>query len=454
MTDERTPVSVIGLGLMGRALAGALLAEGHPTTVWNRTAEKATDLVAQGARPADSVDAALASSPLVIVCVTDYDAVRALLTPVGAALDGRVVVNLTSGDSAVARGTAEWVSGRGGSYLDGAILAGPAEIGGDKAALLYAGPRPVFDRYASTLGSLGPAIHVGDDHGLSSLYDVAVLGLMWGILNGFVQGAALLGAAGVPATAFAPLASRGIGTVTGWLAGYATQIDDGTYPADDSTIDVHLAAMAHVIAEGETLGVNVESTALARTLAERAVADGHGGSSYAAMITQFRKPTAEGEPTSEGRPTADPAPDAAAETAAYDPRALLERSRLGILATIKSDGRPQLSPVQPYYDRAAGVIFVSMTEGRAKTANLRRDPRATLEVTSPDGWAWATAEGTATLTGPGTDPHGPEVEALVDYYRRAAGEHPDWAEYRAVMVADRRVLMTMTVDHVYGERVG
>ncbi|WP_223256777.1 PPOX class F420-dependent oxidoreductase [Micromonospora endophytica] len=133
---------------------------------------------------------------------------------------------------------------------------------------------------------------------------------------------------------------------------------------------------------------------------------------------------------------------------------MLERSRLGILATIKSDGRPQLSPVQPYYDRAAGVIFVSMTEGRAKTANLRRDPRATLEVTSPDGWAWATAEGTATLTGPGTDPHGPEVEALVDYYRRAAGEHPDWAEYRAVMVADRRVLMTMTVDHVYGERVG
>ena len=94
-----------------------------------------------------------------------------------------------------------------------------------------------------------------------------------------------------------------------------------------------------------------------------------------------------------------------------------------------------------------------MTEGRAKTANLRRDPRATLEVTSTDGWSWATAEGFATLTGPGTDPGGPEVEALVDYYRRAAGEHPDWAEYRAVMVADRRVLMTMTVDHVYGARI-
>ena len=139
---------------------------------------------------------------------------------------------------------------------------------------------------------------------------------------------------------------------------------------------------------------------------------------------------------------------------AFDPHELLVASSLGVLATIKADGRPQLSPVMPSYDRNAGVIHVSMTEGRAKTANLRRDRRATLEVTSPDGRAWATAEGDATLVGPGTDPHGPEVEALVEYYRAAAGEHPDWDEYRSVMVSDRRVLMTMTVDYVYGERLG
>ncbi|WP_433428780.1 PPOX class F420-dependent oxidoreductase [Nonomuraea sp. CA-141351] len=139
--------------------------------------------------------------------------------------------------------------------------------------------------------------------------------------------------------------------------------------------------------------------------------------------------------------------------APFDPRTLLAESRLGVLATIKSDGRPQLSPVMPFYDQEADVVYVSMTEGRAKTANLRRDPRAALEVTSPDGWAWATAEGPVTLTGPGTDPHGPEVEALVRYYRIAAGEHPDWDEYRSVMVSDRRVLMVMTVDHVYGAKI-
>ncbi|WP_026425669.1 PPOX class F420-dependent oxidoreductase [Actinokineospora inagensis] len=141
-------------------------------------------------------------------------------------------------------------------------------------------------------------------------------------------------------------------------------------------------------------------------------------------------------------------------TTTFDPRALLAESNLGVLATIKADGRPQLSPVQPFYDTTAGLVYVSMTEGRAKTANLRRDPRATLEVTAANGRSWATAEGVATLTGPGDDPHGPEVQALVDYYRLAAGEHPDWDEYRAVMVADRRVLMVMTVDHVYGQRIG
>jgi PPOX class probable F420-dependent enzyme len=94
--------------------------------------------------------------------------------------------------------------------------------------------------------------------------------------------------------------------------------------------------------------------------------------------------------------------------------ALIAGSSLGVLATLKADGRPQLSPVTPYYDVGAGVVYISITASRAKYANLRRDPRATLEVTSADGRTWATAEGVALLTGPGVDPRGPEVEALVD----------------------------------------
>ncbi|MFD4367534.1 PPOX class F420-dependent oxidoreductase [Rhodococcus sp. NPDC058521] len=137
----------------------------------------------------------------------------------------------------------------------------------------------------------------------------------------------------------------------------------------------------------------------------------------------------------------------------FDPRALIADSSLGILATIKSNGLPQLSPVTSVYDRETDTILVSMTEGRAKTANLRRDPRAAVEYTSADGFSWATAEGSVTLTGPGIDPNGHEADALVEYYRLGAGEHPDWDEYRSVMVEDRRVLMTLTVEHVYGAKI-
>ncbi|MEU7740949.1 NAD(P)-binding domain-containing protein [Nonomuraea sp. NPDC049158] len=281
-------VTVIGLGLMGQALAGAFLRAGYPTTVWNRTAAKAEHLVAQGAKLAGSVRDAVVASPLVVVCVSDYEAVDALLNPLGENLDGRVLVNLTSGTSLGARETAEWVTRRGGTYLDGAIMATPAAVGAE-AVLLFSGPRAAFDLHEPALRSLGAGTtYLGDDHGLSALYDVAVLSLMWNILNGFLQGAALLGAAGVDATAFAPIASKGIETVNGWVAAYARQIDDGTYPAVDSTIDTHLAAMEHLIHESEFLGVNAELPRFIKALTDRAVADGHGGSGYAAMIEQFR----------------------------------------------------------------------------------------------------------------------------------------------------------------------
>lgn len=137
----------------------------------------------------------------------------------------------------------------------------------------------------------------------------------------------------------------------------------------------------------------------------------------------------------------------------YDPRALIADTKIGILATIRSSGVPQLSPVTSVYDRETDTILVSMTEGRAKTVNLRRDPRAAIEYTSPDGYTWATAEGSVALIGPGTHSDGAEVDALVEYYRRGAGEHPDWAEYRRVMVSDKRVLMVLSIARVYGERL-
>ncbi|WP_434452023.1 NAD(P)-dependent oxidoreductase [Lentzea sp. E54] len=282
-----TPVTVLGLGLMGGALAGTFLRAGHPTTVWNRTTAKAHDLVARGATLAESPAAAIAAAPLVVVCVSDYDAVANVLEE---PLDGRVVVNLTSGRPSRARALAEEVARRGGGYLDGGIMAVPEAVGTAEAVLAYSGPRSLYDAHKSTLDSLGTGLHLGDDPGLSATHEMATLVLMWGMLDGFLNAAAILGTAGVSATAYLPIARTAIDTVAGWLPNYARQADNGTYPADDGTIDTHLAAMTHVVEESESLGINTELTKLVKALAERAAAVGHGASGYAALVEQFRKP--------------------------------------------------------------------------------------------------------------------------------------------------------------------
>jgi uncharacterized protein len=130
--------------------------------------------------------------------------------------------------------------------------------------------------------------------------------------------------------------------------------------------------------------------------------------------------------------------------------AVIADNSLGVLATLKRDGRPQLSNVSYYFDARNATIQVSVTEPRAKTRNLRRDPRASIHVSSDDGWAYAVAEGEATLTPPAAAPDDDTVEGLIALYRNIAGEHPDWDDYRRAMVEDRRVLLTLPISHVYG----
>jgi PPOX class probable F420-dependent enzyme len=135
-------------------------------------------------------------------------------------------------------------------------------------------------------------------------------------------------------------------------------------------------------------------------------------------------------------------------------RALLDIAAhrdLGVLATLKRDGRPQLSQVSFHLDVDALLVRVSVTDGRAKVANLRRDPRASLLVSSTDGWSYAVLEGTCELSPVASDPADATVDELVDVYRSIRGEeHPDWDEYRSAMVDDRRLVLRLPVERAYG----
>lgn len=281
-----TPVTVIGLGLMGQALAGAFLKAGHPTTVWNRTTAKADQLVAQGAHLAPTVDDAIRPGTLTIICVTDYEAVRELLDKTD--LADTTLLNLTSGDSTQARAAAHWAEQRGATYVDGAIMAIPQAIGTETAVILVSGP--ALAAHEETLGALGTITHLGTDHGLASLYDVAGLTMMWSVLNAWLHGTALLRTAGVDATTYAPFARQIAAGVAEWLPGYAEQVDQGAFPADVSALETDVRAMAHMVEESEAVGVNAELPRLIKAMADRAVAAGHGGEQYPVLIEEFTKP--------------------------------------------------------------------------------------------------------------------------------------------------------------------
>ncbi len=123
----------------------------------------------------------------------------------------------------------------------------------------------------------------------------------------------------------------------------------------------------------------------------------------------------------------------------------------GVLVTLKSDGRPQLSNVNHTFDPATRLLRISVTDDRAKTRNLARDPRASYHVTTDDFWHYAVAEGTAELTPVAADPHDATVEELIEVYRAINGEHPDWDDYRAAMVRDGRLVVRLAVERLYGQ---
>jgi PPOX class probable F420-dependent enzyme len=120
-----------------------------------------------------------------------------------------------------------------------------------------------------------------------------------------------------------------------------------------------------------------------------------------------------------------------------------------VLTTQRRDGRPQLSNIT-YVAGDDGIVRISVTDGRAKTRNLRRDPRASLHVARSDFWAYAVLDCDVELMPVATDPHDATADALVGYYRSVMGEHEDWDEYRRAMVADGRLLLLLTPTHAYG----
>ncbi|WP_327369540.1 NAD(P)-dependent oxidoreductase [Streptomyces sp. NBC_01217] len=288
MTDntvEKQPLTLLGLGAMGTALARAWLAAGHPLTVWNRSPERARPLAAEGASVAGTVAEAVAASRLTVICLLDDASVDEALT--GADLTGKDLVDLTTSTPDRARALAVRADGRGARFMDGGIMAVPPMIGapGSGAHVFYSGSRALFDTHRDTLAVPAATSYVGEDAGFAALHDVALLSAMDGMFAGISHAFALIRKEDIDPVAFAPLLADWLVAMTPSVHTVAAQLADGDYTREVvSSLAMQVAGNATLLRTAEEQGVSAELLTPYMALMERLLADGRGDESTTGVV--------------------------------------------------------------------------------------------------------------------------------------------------------------------------
>lgn len=286
MTNPHSsPVSFLGVGEMGSALARAATSAGFDVTVWNRDRSKAVAL--DGVAVADTAAEAVEAAPTVVVCLFDLASVHDVLDPIVDRLAGRRLINLTTTSFDGARELAAWARAAGVEYLDGGVIAVPAMIGQPEAEVLYSGLPGVFEIDGPLLETWGRASYVGEDAGRASMYDLALLAGMYVMFAGFFHGAAMMGAAGVSATAFAERATPWLQAMAGSLGDYAAVIDGGDYgvPGQQS---LEFSDLGDIVSASHAQGISTEIIDVVQRLIERQRSAGHGRDGFARVIESIR----------------------------------------------------------------------------------------------------------------------------------------------------------------------
>lgn len=301
-----TRVSVIGLGRMGSALARALLRAGHEVVVWNRTAERAAPLAADGAVVAGSPAEAIAASPLTLMCVLDYVSAAELLNSGGVAeaLSGRTLVQLTSAVPDEGPVQHRWVQERGGRFLAGGIMVFPSAIGRPDTLIVYSGDRSAFEDHRRALSHLGGGLqYLGTDTrvALGAYCTAGIFAL--GSVAMFLESAALARHYGIPIDTFYGLSRFGIDLAFDRIRDGASRISAGRFEGDEASLEVMLAAMWDFCAAFAKAGIPARMTEAFTAQLEFASASGHGGKDLAYLTEALwaaRRPIGDSHDTPAG----------------------------------------------------------------------------------------------------------------------------------------------------------
>lgn len=284
-------VTVIGLGLMGAALARELLRSGARVTVWNRSSAKAAPLVAEGAALAPSAAAAAQASGVVITCVTDYRATYGVLEgrDVGSSLAGKVLVQLSTGSPEDARTLEAWAKQRGIDYLDGAILATPSQMGKPESSILVSGSRSAHEKSKPFLESTAATVsYLGEQVGWAAAMDLSFLSFLFAGLLGFYHGARICEAEGLRVADFGAMAVGVSAAIGGMVKHDADTIQSGAFEAPEATLEICARAVELIQRHAREARINAELPALVAALFRKGMAAGYGAESPAALIKVLR----------------------------------------------------------------------------------------------------------------------------------------------------------------------
>ena len=287
MPAEPKHVTVLGLGLMGSALARALASAGYALTVWNRTPEKAEPFSGT-ARVAGTVREACAASPTVFVSLLDYAVSDGLLhqAEVEQALAGKLLIQLSTGTPADARREEAWAKQHGIVYLDGAIMSYPPDIGSQQATIYYAGPRAVFADSRELLGALGgQPTYCGEAIGAAAAVDMVLLDVFYGASAVLLHAAAICLAESLPLDRF--LAHGLLERVAGLaLPGVGT----GNYPRGNATMVTNAAGVRHIVRASQEAGIDASFPTALLGWFTRAIERGYAADDIPSLYEVFRQP--------------------------------------------------------------------------------------------------------------------------------------------------------------------
>lgn len=283
MTTPRS-VSVLGLGLMGSALAESLLSAGHPVTVWNRTRAKAAPLAAKGARVVESAAEALAASELAITCVTDHAATIDILSGVAAGGGGKTLVQLTTMNPDQSRQLSDWARDQQMAYLDGTIFGVPTTVRDGKATIVFSGPADLFEDNREIFRALGTPMHLSPKIGAAVAFDRVWYAYAFTVSMAVMQGAAMAHASGYSKQVYFDMVKARTPIILDQLMRLGDKIAARNYATSDARLDVWADCFVDTLALCREKGVDDSLPAAVMGTFERARAAGFGDQDLAAVF--------------------------------------------------------------------------------------------------------------------------------------------------------------------------